>query len=150
MEANIHQLKKILFLILIVIVNSYSPSFAIVPNIEMNDNRGWQKIGHTQVNIEKDRDVIHVKGTKKFTKIKFKVSEPFIVISDVEVYYTSGDMQTLKTNETLKSSEITRYVDLDGERSIKKIVFIYKTLPNKNKNNAEVNLWGYRNNLVKK
>ncbi len=40
------------------------------------------------------------------------------MISDIEVYYSSGDMQTLKINETIQSKGESRYIDLDGERSI--------------------------------
>jgi hypothetical protein len=41
----------------------------------------------------------------------------------------------------------SRVINLNGgERSLKKIVFVYKTLPNQNKEKAEVAVWGLKIN----
>lgn len=131
--------------------SSYSTSFAQVPKIVISDKMGWHKIGHTRVNFQKDRDAITIIGSRRFSTIKFKVSVAPIIISDLEVYYASGDMQSIHINETIKSPGESRVIDLnDGERDLKKIVFIYKTLPNRKDKKAHVQLWGYKTNTDKK
>ncbi len=144
-------MKKILFIILIAIASSYSTAFAQVPKIVISDKDGWHKIGHTRVNFEKDRDAISVIGSRKFSTIKFQVTVAPIIISDLEVYYSSGDMQKININETIKSPGESRVIDLKGgERNLKKVVFIYKTLPNRKDKKAHVQLWGYKTNADKK
>ncbi len=131
--------------------SSYSTSFAQVPKIVISDKMGWHKIGHTRVNFQKDRDAITIIGSRRFSTIKFKVSVAPIIISDLEVYYASGDMQSIHINETIKSPGESRVIDLNGgERDLKKIVFIYKTLPNRKDKKAHVQLWGYKTNRDKK
>ena len=144
-------MKKILFIILIAMASSYSTAFAQVPKIVISDKDGWHKIGHTRVNFEKDRDAISVIGSRKFSTIKFQVTVAPIIISDLEVYYSSGDMQKININETIKSPGESRVIDLKGgERNLKKVVFIYKTLPNRKDKKAHVQLWGYKTNASKK
>ena len=131
--------------------SSYSTAFAQVPKIVISDKDGWHKIGHTRVNFEKDRDAISVIGSRKFSTIKFQVTVAPIIISDLEVYYSSGDMQKININETIKSPGESRVIDLKGgERNLKKVVFIYKTLPNRKDKKAHVQLWGYKTNADKK
>lgn len=131
--------------------SSYSTSFAQVPKIVISDKDGWHKIGHTRVNFEKDRDAITILGSNRFSTVKFQVSVAPIIISDLEVYYSSGDIQSIKINETIKSPGESRVIDLNGgERDLKKIVFINKTLPNRKDKKAHVQLWGYKTNKDKK
>lgn len=131
--------------------STYSTSFAQVPKIIISDKTGWHKIGHTRVDFNKDRDAITVIGSRKFSTIKFKVTVAPIIISDLEVYYSSGDVQKININETIKSPGESRVIDLKGgERILRKIVFIYKTLPNRKDKKAHVQLWGYKTNADKK
>ncbi len=131
--------------------SSYSTSFAQIPKIIISDKDGWHKIGHTRVNFEKDRDAISVIGSRRFSTIKFQVSVAPIIISDLEVHYSSGDIQKININETIKSPGESRVIDLNGgERNLKKIVFIYKTLPNRKDKKAHVQLWGYKTNEERK
>jgi len=44
----------------------------------------------------------------------------------------------------------SRVIDLNGgERNLKKIVFVYKTLPNRKDEKAHVEIWGLKTNTDK-
>ena len=132
---------------LLAIAGSYGTLSAQVPKVVISDKKGWHKIGKTTVNFKKDRDAIVILGADRFAAIKFKVIEAPIYLMDLEVYYESGDRQDIKINAPIKAPEESRFIDLNGgERRLKKIVFIYKTLPNRKDERAHVQVWGLKTN----
>lgn len=116
-----------------------------------SDKTGWHKIGETTVNFQKDRDEIFVLIANRFASIKFKVLDAPIDLIDLEIYYSSGDRQDVKINMPIEAAGESRVVDLNGgERNLKKIVFVYKTLPNHKDVKAHVEVWGLKTNADKK
>jgi hypothetical protein len=117
------------------------------PAVMLSDKSGWHKIGERNVDFVKDRDEILVLVADRFAALKFKVTEASINLLDLEVYYESGDKQDIHLNNPVMSGTESRVVDLNGgERSLKKIVFVYKTLPNQSKEKAHVEVWGLKTN----
>lgn len=140
-------MKKIFIIMLLATAGSYSTLSAQVPKVVVSDKTGWHKIGKTTVNFKKDRDAIVILGADRFAAIKFKVIEAPIYLMDLEVYYESGDRQDIKINAPIKAPGESRVIDLNGgERRLKKIVFIYKTLPNRKDERAHVQVWGLKTN----
>jgi hypothetical protein len=139
-------MKKVLTIILLAIAGSYGTAKSQQTAVIVSDTAGWYKIGEINVNFQRDRDEILVLGADKFKSIKFKVIDAPIDLKDLEVYYESGNKQDIKINESIKASGESRVIDLEGgeQRSIKKIVFVYKTLPNRNDENAHVEVWGLK------
>lgn len=119
--------------------------------VVMSDKKGWQKIGETTVDFSKDRDEVSIIGADRFAALIFKVDEAPIDLMEIEVYYESGDNQKIKVGYAVKSPGQSKEIDLNGgERSIKKIVFVYKTLPNRRDVKAHVEIWGLKTNTDKK
>jgi len=144
-------MKKVLMMILLAIAVNYGSAMAQKPAIVVDDRDGWHKIGETTVNFEKDRDQILVIGADRFASIKFKVKGAPIQLMDLEVYYESGDKQDINVNMPIKELGESRVIDLNGgERDLKKIVFVYKTISNRKDVKAEVEVWGYKTNIDKK
>lgn len=140
-------MKKTAMILLLAIAGCYSTANAQQPKVVISDKTGWHKIGETIVNFEKDRDEILVIGADRFASLQFKVTEAPIDLQDMEVYYESGDKQVVKINESIKSPGESRIINLNGgERTIKKIVFVYKTLPNRKDNKSHVEIWGLKTN----
>lgn len=124
---------------------------AQVPAIVTSDKKGWHKIGETTVNFKTERDQVLILVANKFAAIKFKVTDAPIHLMDLEVYYSSGDKQDIKINMPIEAAGESRVVDLNGgERNLKKIVFVYKTLPNHKDIKAHVEVWGLKTNTGKK
>lgn len=129
----------------------YSEMQAQQPAVVVSDKTGWHKIGETKVDFTKDKDEVIVMGSDRFATIKFKVTDAPIEITDIEVYYESGDNQKITLGTAIKSPGESRVIDLNGgERAVKKIVFMYKTIPNYKDKKAHVEIWGNKTNADKK
>ena len=140
-------MKKSIMMILLIIAGSYGITNAQQPAVIVSDTKGWHKIGETVVNFQKDRDEIILVGANRFASIKFKVEDAPIDLQSLEVYYDSGDRQDIKINATVKAPGTSRVIDLNGgERDVKKIVFVYKTLPNHKDVKAHIEIWGLKTN----
>lgn len=144
--------KKLLIFMLLTIVGSFATLSAQTPAVMLSDAAGWHKIGEKSVDFKADRDEIVVMGSDRFSAIKFKVTEAAIDLVSLEVTYESGDKQNVKINQAVKSIGESRTIDLKGgaERSIKKIVFVYRTLPNSKDEKSHVEIWGLKTNVVQK
>jgi hypothetical protein len=115
------------------------------PAVVVSNKPGWHKIGETTANFKVERDVLEVLGADKFKAIKLKVTDASIHIYDLEVYYESGDKEDIQVRQDLKRGEETRVIDLKGkERALKKVVFIYKSVPNARDEKAEIELYGLK------
>ncbi len=147
-------MKKILMIALVVIAGSYGIVCAQQTKetkVVISDKTGWHKIGESTVNFQTERNEISVLGSDRFASIKFKVTEAPIELLDLEVYFETGDIQNIKVNTNVKAPGESKEIMLNGgERNLKKVVFIYKTLPNRKDVKALVELWGLKTNTDKK
>ncbi len=141
-------MKKILLLILFAIAGSYGTAFSQQTTVISKDTQGWYKIGEAKVDFKKDRDEILVFGADKFKSIKLKIFNASIDLKDLEIYFENGKRQDVKINKSIKAAGETSVIDLEGggERSLKKIDFVYKTMPNNMDVKAHVEVWGLKTN----
>jgi hypothetical protein len=140
-------MKKTLLIILLALAGSYGKMTAQTPAVIMSDKTGWHKIGERTVDFARDRDEIMVIGADRFSAIKFIVTDAPIDLIDLEVYYESGDKQNINVRTPVLAGKESRVIDLNGgERSLSKIVFVYKTLANQKADKANVEVWGLKTN----
>ena len=143
-------MKNRLMIIMIAMAIIYGKAIAQQPAVMVSDQKGWHKIGETTVNFQKDHDEIVVMGAYKFSSIKFMVKDAPIDLMDLEIYYESGDNQSISVNAPIKAPGESKTIKLNGgERNLKKIVFVYKTLPNRKDTKAHVEIWGLKTNTDK-
>ena len=115
-----------------------------------SEKTGWHKIGETNVDFQKDRDEVSVIGADRFASLKFKMKDAPIDLMDVKVYYEDGDVQSVNVNSAIKMNGESRVIDLKGgERSIKKIAFVYKTKPNIKDKKGHLVIYGLKTNTDK-
>ena len=144
-------MKKLVTIILVDVLVNFGTAFAQKPAVMLNDKSGWHKIGKVTVDFKKERDEIDVMGANRFAKIKFKVEKAPIDLISLEAYFESGDKQDIVVNAKIKSMGESQVIDLKGgERNLKKIVFVYKTLPNQKDKKAQVEIWGLKTNTDRK
>lgn len=151
-------MKKLIVIMLLAIAGTYFTAYAQQPAVVVSDKAGWHKIAETSVDLTKDRDEVAVMGADRFASIKFKVTDAGIDLQDVVIYYeqsdkekTDVDKQDIIVRTPIQAGGESRVIDLKGgeERSIKKISFVYKTLPNDKNEKAHVEIWGMKTNTVK-
>ena len=118
-----------------------------MPGIVLSDKKGWHKIGERTINWKMDHDEIVVIGADRFSALKLKAEFGSIDLRGIDVVYESGDNQKIQIQNPIKAGTETRVIDLNGgERSLKKIVFVYKTIPDQSEEKALVEVWGLKTN----
>ncbi|MBL0064767.1 MAG: hypothetical protein IPP38_07030 [Bacteroidetes bacterium] len=143
-------MKKLIKLAFLTLWGGISIASAQTPAVVLSDKTGWHKIGERTVDFKKDRDEVMVMVADRFSALQFKVDEAAIELVSIEVYYESGDKQDLALRTRLNAGESSRVIDLNGgERNLKKVVFVYKTLANAKDEKAHVEIWGQKTNLDK-
>jgi len=144
-------MKKLVMIMILAATVSVNSVYAQKMKVVVSDKTGWHKIGETTVNFDKETEVVEILGADRFAKLQFKVTEAPIHILSIMVYYESGDFQTIEINLPIKAPGESKYIDLNGgERNVKKIEFVYKTLPNRKDSKSRVEIWGLKTNTDKK
>ncbi len=144
-------MKKTIKIMMLAIMGSTGLALAQSPAIITSDKSGWHKIAETTVDFAKERDVVSVLMADRFSALQFKVQEAAIDIISLEVVYESGDNQMIEVNTPIKAHSQSGIIDLNGgERNIKTISFVYKTMPNSKDTKAQVEIWGLKTNTDEK
>ncbi|MEP6845578.1 MAG: hypothetical protein ABI861_06230 [Panacibacter sp.] len=103
----------------------------------------WQHIGTATVDFKTDRDVVVVTGADTFRKLKFKVKDASVEILDIDVVFENEGHQDINVRSVIERGGESRVIDLKGNtRRIKRVAFVYRTIPGSNFEKAEVTLWG--------
>jgi hypothetical protein len=118
--------------------------------VVLSDKTDWHKIGETRVSFNTDRDEITVTGADKFAALKFKVKDVPIHLMSLVAYFDDGDKQDINVNFPIKPKGESRVIEFNGgERDLKKVVFVYKTIANSSDREAQVEVWGLKTNADK-
>lgn len=116
--------------------------------LQLNDSKGWHKIGDATADFTKERQEVVIMGADRFASLKFKVKDAPLDLVSLEVFYESGDNQNIAIGTPIQKNGESGVIDLNGgERDLKKVVFVYKTLPNTADKKAEVEIWGLKTNV---
>lgn len=115
------------------------------PAIMVSGKPGWHKIASTTVDFKKDRDEVKVLGADRFTSLKFTVTDAPVDIQSIEVLFHDGTKQNIRVDSKVEKGKESRMVDLPGaQKEIDKIMFVYKTLPNRNDERASIDIYGLK------
>lgn len=143
-------MKKVLIIIFLAAAGIGNTIMAQQPKIVVSDKTGWHKIGETTVKFDKEKDEIMIMGADKFASLKFKVTDAAIDLISADVYYDNGTSEKIDIHMPLKMSGETKVFNIKGgERDLKKVVLVYKTLPNSKDEKAHVEIWGLKTNADK-
>jgi hypothetical protein len=120
-------------------------AFAQKPAVVVSKDPGWHKIGEVTASFKMENESISVLGADEFAAIKLRVTDAPINISRVQVFYEDGQMEDIDVKNDLSAGSETRILDLAGSnRELSKVVFTYKTMPNRADDKAHVELYGYK------
>ncbi|QEC68466.1 hypothetical protein FRZ67_14550 [Panacibacter ginsenosidivorans] len=134
---------RLLFALLIICSSVGYATAQKEKEIEPAEKGTWQHIGTATVGFKTDRDVVVVTGADAFRKLKFKVKDAKIEILDMDVIFENEEHQDIQVRSIIERGGESRVIDLKGNsRRIKRVAFVYKTIPGFNFEKAEVTLWG--------
>lgn len=138
-------MKKITLIFSMLMLALSNFSFAQDPGIVISNKPGWHKIGDVKANFTLEKETIAVLGADKFKSIKLKVVDAPINIDQLQVFYESGESEEINVRNELKAGAETRIIDLKyPAKELKKVVFVYKTVPNSADEKAQVELYGLK------
>jgi len=105
----------------------------------------WSVIGERSVKFTSDKDVIKVHGNDLYSKLKIKVVDAPLHISDFDVIFENGERFDVSIKENIRQGGESRIIDLPGaERRIDRIEFRYKTIGRLRGGTANVIVFGRR------
>lgn len=138
-------MKKLVGVIVLMLLAAHvNFTFAQEPAIMMSNKPGWHKIGEVKASFDMENESISVLGADKFKSILLKVTDAPIDIERIQVFYESGDMEEIEIDSQLKAGTETRVIGVKPSEELKKVVFTYKTLPNRKDEKAHVELYGLK------
>lgn len=115
------------------------------PAVMVSTSPGWHKIATTTVDFTKERDEVSVLGADHFSAIKLMVTGAPIDLQDLEIWYENGTKQDVAMRSSMEIGKESRVINIEGgDRDIDKIVLVYKTMPNRKDEKAEVTIFGMK------
>jgi hypothetical protein len=105
----------------------------------------WKIIGERSVKFSSDRDVIKIGGNDWYTKLKIKVVDAPLHISNFDVIFENGERFDVAIRADIRKGGESRVIDLPGqERRIDRIEFRYRTTGRLRGGTANVIVFGRR------
>lgn len=106
---------------------------------------GWDLLGETKAGFIRETDVINVNSRNQFTAIRFKVEGAEIKLSELAVFFESGDKLSPAVDESIAAGQESRMIELAADgRTISKIEFKYRTVGSIIKKKASILVFGKR------
>lgn len=131
-------MKRVIFLLLLMI----SPSIIQAQSKKVTKPE-WRKIGETSIDFKKDSGEILVTDTRLFGAVKIKVIDAPVNLEAFDVYFESGEMQSIEIHQLIKSNSETNAVNVSGKKAIKKVDFRYKSIGASSNVKPLVELWAF-------
>ena len=127
-------------LVLIVIATSCGPTRRSIAIEE-----GWDLLGEQKVNFVRDKDVIEVHSSYKFTTIRFKVEGHEVRLNDLKIYFQNGDKLEPALDDIIAADQYSKEIEISQDgKFINRIEFRYRTTGNVFKGRANVLVFGRR------
>ena len=102
-------------------------------------------LGETRAGFIRETDVINVNSRNQFTAIRFKVDGAAIKLSELGVYFESGDKLSPAVDESIAAGQESRLIELAADgRKITKIELKYRTVGSIIKKKASILVFGKR------
>ncbi|MEO6636804.1 MAG: hypothetical protein ABIN25_00920 [Ginsengibacter sp.] len=106
---------------------------------------GWELLGETKAGFIRETDVINVNSRNQFTALRFKVEGAEIKLSQLDVYFESGDRLSPAVDESIAAGQESRLIELAADgRTITKVEFKYRTVGSIIKRKANILVFGKR------
>jgi hypothetical protein len=117
---------------------------AAKPTVVVSEKAGWHTIASTDVELNTDSDAVAIYGMDKFKALRVKATKEGVHIKTMRVYFENGTEDLLDVNSDLKAGETSKDFAIDSSKPLKKVTYIYNTVPNKRKEKARLELFGLK------
>lgn len=101
-------------------------AFAAPANAQGN----WRTIAYKTVASGTDRDIINVRGDRRYRQVRLCAFNAPIRMRDFDIRFDNGGRQDVRVRQRIGAGTCTRNIDLEGNRrDIERIRLIYERLP---------------------
>ena len=106
---------------------------------------GWELLGELKVDFARDKDVLEINSTTKYTAIRFKVENREIKVKDLKIVFASLDKLEPAIDEVIPADQYSKIIELGAEgREVRSVEFKYRTTGNLFKGRANMLVFGKR------
>jgi hypothetical protein len=138
-------MKKIFVSIILILPLLMGHAFAQKPAVMISDKPGWHKIGQITASFKMEKEELVVLGADKFKSIKVKATDAPIHITFIEIYFESGEMESITFGTDLNAGQESKEYSLkDIEKELKKVVLYYGTIANQKNDKSTVEIYGLK------
>ena len=124
---------------------SVSALHAQKPEVILKNKAGWHKIGDANVDFKTDKDAFKILGADRFKSLQVRVADAPVHIADMQIYYEGGGKEDVALRSNLKEGAQSKVIDLKNHSAeLKKVEFVYHTVPNAKVDKAHIELWGLK------
>ena len=136
---------KKLFFILLSTVLTAGVLQAQQPEVVTSNKPGWRKIGDSKVDFKSDKDQFLIIGADRFKSVLVKVFDAPVHIEKMEIEYDGGTKEEVELASELKPGSESKVIELkNNSAELKKVTFVYRTVPNATSDKAKLELWGLK------
>jgi len=127
-------MKKVIFAPLVILLSIAFMQFSPTKLTTLEKGPKWESLGSKAVDIKGEKDIITVSAKDGvFTAVKFHCAKAPIHLHKIKIVFGNGQSKEVIFNTKIAKGKYSKTVDLPGnKRTIKKIVFFYKTIPGNN------------------
>jgi len=138
-------MQKLLFILVAGLIFSSAAIHAQKPEVVTSKKAGWHKIGEAKVDFKTDKDEFLILGADKFKALRVKVTDAAVHMEDMQVQYEGGATEDISLRSDFRSGSKSRVIDLkNNSAELKKVSFVYHTVPNSKADKAHIELWGLK------
>lgn len=121
-------------------VQAFGRSAGAAPTADL---AGWDHLGMRQVDFRVDHDAIIALGQGSFRRIRIDVAGGDLELLDVKVRFGDGETWSPPTRLYFQEGSRSRIIDLPGgARLIRRVDFVYRSVPGGGQGKAVVHLYG--------
>ena len=115
------------------------------PEVVTGNKPGWRKIGDSKVDFKSDKDQFLIIGADRFKSVQVKVFDAPVHIEKMEIEYDGGTKEEVALASDLKPGSESNVIELkNNSAELKKVTFVYRTVPNTTGDKAKLELWGLK------
>jgi len=115
------------------------------PEVVTEKSPGWHKIGEAKVSFKTEKDQFIILGADRFKSIQVKVKDSPVHIDDMVIQYQGGLKETVSIRSDLGAGTESREIGLkNSSAELRKVSFVYKTVPANTTQKATLELWGLK------
>lgn len=106
---------------------------------------GWDLLGEQKVNFVRDKDILDVHSSHKFTAIRFKVEGKEVRLNGLKIHFQNGDKLEPSLDDIIAADQYSREIEISQDgKFVNRIEFRYRTTGNVLKGRANVLIFGRR------